>query len=336
MKTDLVRWKNLDRSRELMSAVVIVEPMKAEIVQVPIPQPGPSEVRIRVQGCGVCASNLPPWEGRPWFKYPMEPGALGHEGWGYVDAVGTDVKEFSVGDRVTMLSYHAYAQYDLAESNTVVKLPESLSEVPFPGEPLSCAMNIFRRADIGHGQTLAIVGIGFLGSLLIQLAAAIGAKIVAIDRRAWALEVAKDFGAQKTILLDDHHQVIQQVNEWSGGEFCDRVMEATGHQIALDLAGELTRVRGKLIVAGYHQDGLRQVNMQLWNWRGLDVINAHERDPQVYVDGLHAAVQAVEQGKLRPERLLTHHFSLRRFSDAIMEQKERLPGFMKAVTVMEE
>ena len=47
------------------------------------------------------------------------------------------------------------------------------------------------------------------------------------------------------------------------------------------------------MIAGYHQDGLRQVNMQLWNWRGIDVINAHERDPRVYISGMHAAANAI-------------------------------------------
>jgi threonine dehydrogenase-like Zn-dependent dehydrogenase len=330
----LSRSGPIDSSKELMSAVVIVEPMKAELVQVPIPEPGPGEVRIRVQGCGVCASNLPPWEGRPWFKYPMEPGALGHEGWGYIDAIGTGVKGFNVGDHVTMLSYHAYAQYDIAASSAVVKLPVSLVGTPFPGEPLSCAVNIFKRADIREGQTLTIVGIGFLGSLLVQLACGAGANVVAIDRRPCALEIAKEFGAQKTIQLNENYPVIEQVSQWTNGEFCDRVIEATGKQNTLDLATEITKIRGKLIIAGYHQDGLRQVNMQLWNWRGLDVINAHERDPQVYIDGLHAAVEAVEQGKITPHRLLTHNYPLTQFADALNGQKERAPGFMKAITTL--
>jgi hypothetical protein len=58
--------------------------------------------------------------------------------------------------------------------------------------------------------------------------------------------------------------------------------------VAADLAGELCAERGRLVIAGYHQDGMRQVNVQLWNWRGIDVINAHERDPQAYVDGMRA------------------------------------------------
>ena len=80
------------------------------------------------------------------------------------------------------------------------------------------------------------------------------------------------------------------MKELTDGRWCERVIEAVGLQWPLDLAGELTGERGRLVIAGYHQDGPRQVNMQLWNWRGIDVINAHERDPQRYVDGMRAAV----------------------------------------------
>ena len=64
----------------------------------------------------------------------------------------------------------------------------------------------------------------------------------------------------------------------TAGRLCERVIEAVGKQWPLDLAGELVGYGGKLIIAGYHQDGPRQVNMQSWNWKGIDVINAHERD----------------------------------------------------------
>jgi threonine dehydrogenase-like Zn-dependent dehydrogenase len=71
-----------------MRAAVLVEPGRFGVVEATRPTPGPAQVRVRVEGCGVCASNVPPFEGREWFKYPMEPGRLGHEAWGRVDAVG--------------------------------------------------------------------------------------------------------------------------------------------------------------------------------------------------------------------------------------------------------
>lgn len=316
-----------------MRAAVLAAPGEVRMEETPLPEPGPDQVRIRLEGCGVCASNLPLWEGREWFDYPVEAGSPGHEGWGTVDAVGSEVDWLEVGDRVAALSYRAYAEYDLADAGGVVQLPDSLEGMPFPGEPLGCAMNIFRRSGIEPGQTVAIVGIGFLGALLTQMASRAGARVIAISRRPFSLEVARQMGAAQVTALDDHHRIIEQVSAWTGGEFCDRVIEAVGLEWPLNLAGELTRVRGRLVVAGFHQDGMRSVDMQLWNWRGLDVSNAHERDPAVYVQGIREAVDAVASGALDPSPLFTHRFGLDELGRALDASTERPDGFLKALVV---
>lgn len=314
-----------------MRAAVVAAPGVIRVDEVALPEPGPGQVRVRLEGCGVCASNLTPWEGPEWMQFPTEPGGLGHEGWGVIDAVGEGVEGLAVGDRVAALSYHAYAEYDLAEAGAVVPLPPELAGKPFPGEPLGCAMNIFRRADIRAGQTVAIIGIGFLGALLTRLAANAGARVIAISRRPFSLDVAREMGAAETIPMDDHSAIIEQVKALTEGRFCERVIEAVGKQWPLDLAGELTAERGKLIVAGYHQDGPRQVNLWLWNWRGIDVINAHERDPQTYADGIREAVAAVASGRLDPSRLYTHTYPLERLDEALNATRDRPDGFLKAL-----
>ena len=101
--------------------------------------------------------------------------------------------------------------------------------------------------------------------------------------------------------------------------------------MAAEPLGELTRERGRLVVAGYHQDGLRSVNVQLWNWRGLDVINAHERDPAVYLRGMRDAVEAVRSGRIDPATLFTHTFPLERLGEALDMTAQRPDGFMKAL-----
>lgn len=319
---------------DTMRAAVVMEPGQIRIDVVPVPVPGPDEVLIRLEGCGVCASNLPPWQGQPWFTYPFAPGALGHEGWGVIAGVGANVTEWQIGDRVAALSQNAYAEYDVADRHAVVRLPDALYSQPFPGEPLGCALNIFRRSDIRAGQTVAIVGVGFLGALLTRLAARAGARVIAISRRPYALEVAQNMGAAETFPMEDHWQIIEQVKQWTEGRFCDVVIEAVGKQWPLDLAAELTRERGRLIIAGYHQDGLRQVNMQLWNWRGLDVINAHEREQRIYIDGIRDAAQMVGDGILAPASLYTHVFSLEQLGDALNATRDRPDGFMKALVRM--
>jgi threonine dehydrogenase-like Zn-dependent dehydrogenase len=273
------------------------------------------------------------WEGRPWFEYPLPGGAPGHEGWGVIDAVGPGVDGLAPGDRVAALSVRAFAEYDLAQADAVVPLPAALATQPFPGEPLGCAVNVFRRAGIRRGDTVVVIGIGFLGAVVTRLASRAGARVVAVSRRPFALEVARGQGAELMLPLADHGRVVREVERVTGGAGADCVIEAVGLQEPLDLAGQLTRVRGRLVVAGYHQDGMRQVNMQLWNWRGIDVINAHERDPGTALDGIRGAIQAVTDGTLDPAPLYTHRFELGELDQALDTMRRRPDGFLKALVV---
>jgi threonine dehydrogenase-like Zn-dependent dehydrogenase len=316
-----------------MRAAVVTAPGRASVEDVARPLPGPDQVLIRLEGCGVCGSNLAYWEGRSWFSYPGEPGAPGHEGWGIVDAVGPNVRSVEPGDRVATLAAHAYAQYDLAPADEVVALPSALDRLPFPGEPLGCAMNAFRRGEVESGQTVVVIGIGFLGALLTRLASRCGARVIAVSRRPYALEVARAQGADLALSSDDRDAVVRAVADATGGAGADRVFEVVGLQAPLDLAGELTRIRGRLIIAGYHQDGSRQVNMQLWNWRGLDVVNAHERDPAEYLAGIREAVAAVQDGRVDLHPLLTHRYPLDRLDEALEAMRTRPDGFLKAVVL---
>src|SRR5262245_63353065 len=92
-----------------MLAAVIAGSQKTEIVEAAIPEPSAHEVRVKIEGCGVSLSNIPLWEGRNWFNYPRDAGAPGREAWGRIDAIGSEVKNLSPGDRVTMISYYALA-----------------------------------------------------------------------------------------------------------------------------------------------------------------------------------------------------------------------------------
>jgi threonine dehydrogenase-like Zn-dependent dehydrogenase len=299
----------MSNALQTMRAAVVVEPGRIEIEEVALPEPEANQVRVRLEGCGVCAPTCRRGKASPGSPIRLHLASWDTKVGAQSMPVGSDVQNFKVGDRVAMLSNNAYAEYDVADINSVVPLPQELEGQPFPGEPLGCAINIFKRSDIKAGQTVAIVGIGFLGALLTRFASDAGARVIAISRRPYSLEVARSMGAAETIAMDDHWQIIERVKELTGGVFCDIVIEAVGKQWPLDLAAELTRERGRLIVAGYHQDGPRQVNMQLWNWRGLDVINAHEREHQVYIDGISAAADAVANRVLDPTSAV--HSSLR-------------------------
>lgn len=158
--------------------------------------------------------------------------------------------------------------------------------------------------------------------------------MIAISRRASSQELARHYGAAETIVMDDHWRIIEDVKRLTGDALCQRVIECVGKQWPLDLAGELVGFGGKLVVAGYHQDGPRQVNMQMWNWKGIDGINAHERDEQVQIQGLRDAVDAVASGRLDPRPLYTHRYPLARLGEALDATRDKPDGFVKALVTL--
>ena len=178
---------------------------------------------------------------------------------------------------------------------------------------------------------MAIVGIGFLGAVLTRLASEAGARVIAISRRQESLDLGRRFGAAETVAMDDHPRIVETVDALTGGRMCERVIEAVGKQWPLDLAGELVGFGGRLGVAGYHQDGPRQVNMQAWNWKGIDVVNAHERDPDICRRGLREAVEAVASGRIDPAALYTHRYPLARLGEALAATRDKPAGFVKAL-----
>ncbi len=186
-------------ARPTMRAAVLIGPRRFEVREVPRPDPGPGQVRVRIEGCGVCGSNLPVWQGRPWFSYPLPPGAPGHEAWGRVDAVGPDVTDVEPGQRVAGLSGAGLAEHDLFDRAGLVSLPASLDGHDVPAEPLGCALNAFRRSEIRPGDTVAVIGVGFLGALLVRLAAGAGARVIAISRRRFSLDLARGLGATRLV-----------------------------------------------------------------------------------------------------------------------------------------
>lgn len=272
-------------------AAVLAGPGRTLVAERPVSEPRPGEVLVHVEGCGVCGSSLPLWEGRPWFTYPVAPGAPGHEVWGRTED----------DRRVTGLSGHGFAEFDVLRENELVELPAELDDVPFPGEAFGCAVNVVRRANVRTDEAIAVVGMGFLGTVVAKLCEVRGARVTAVRR-----------------------------GEAPEGEFA-RVIEAAGTQASLDTAARLVATGGTLVIAGYHQDGLRTVDLQSWNWRGLDVVNAHERDPQVALEGIEEAVRLASSGELDVAGLVTDTFRLEELHEAFAAASRRRPGFLKAV-----
>jgi threonine dehydrogenase-like Zn-dependent dehydrogenase len=314
-----------------MRAAVMAAPGRFEVREAPRPAPGPGQLLVRVEGSGLCGSNLPVWEGRPWFTYPLAPGAPGHEGYGRVAGAGAGAEtRLEEGTRVAFLSGAAFAEYEVVDAASALRIPEALGDRPFPGEPFACAVNVFRRARVRRGDTVAVVGMGFIGAAVARLAVAAGARVLAVARRPFALALAERVGAEP-IPWGEGGAVIDEVRRRTGGALCDVAVEAVGLQAPLDVASSLVRERGRLVIAGFHQDGLRTVDLCAWNWRAIDVVNAHERDPAVMMDAMRAAAEQVVAGALDVAQLVTHAFPLERIDDAFAALRDRPDGFLKGV-----
>jgi D-arabinose 1-dehydrogenase-like Zn-dependent alcohol dehydrogenase len=213
-----------------MRAVQVAQPGgPLELVEREIPEPGPGNVRIKVQACGICHSDSFTKDGLwPGIEYPRVPG---HEVIGLVDALGPGLAGWNVGERVGVgwhggycgycdacrrgdafacetetlvtgiTSDGGYADYMIAPSTALARVPDELSAVE--AAPLMCAgittFNALRNSGAKPGEVVAVLGIGGLGHLGVQFAAKSGFKTVAIARGADKAPLASQLGAHHYI-----------------------------------------------------------------------------------------------------------------------------------------
>jgi threonine dehydrogenase-like Zn-dependent dehydrogenase len=311
-----------------MKAYILTGEAQGVVDNIPLPSINEEEVLIKVIACGVCAT-----EAYVWRKGIDAPRMLGHEPVGIIVDKGKGVKGFDIGDRVTGLITNAFAEYAKVHYRDIVKVPDELDDLEALGEPLSCLISAAERTPIKLGQDVAIIGAGFMGLGFLQLARIKGAgKVIAIDIREESLSNAKRFGANFTFSpseIPDDYKIVRWEHMFSRG--IPVVVEASGTQSGLDLAGEMTAVHGTLSILGYHQGGLRNVNMELWNWKAITVINAHERRNKVHIECMKAGLELIRQKRLNMKGLITHIFSLEEVDKAFKALIEKPSGFIKAV-----
>jgi D-arabinose 1-dehydrogenase-like Zn-dependent alcohol dehydrogenase len=213
-----------------MRAVQVSQPKgPLELVEREVPEPGPGEVRIKIEACGICHSDTYTKDGLyPGMQYPRVPG---HEVIGIVDAVGANVPGWSAGQRVGVgwhggncgycdtcrrgdgfaceteslvtgiTSDGGYADYMVAPASALARVPDELGSVE--AAPLMCAgittFNALRNSGARPGEVVAVLGIGGLGHLGVQFAAKLGFKTVAIARGQDKVPLAHQLGAHHYI-----------------------------------------------------------------------------------------------------------------------------------------
>jgi D-arabinose 1-dehydrogenase-like Zn-dependent alcohol dehydrogenase len=243
-------------------------------VRRPIPSPGPGEVRVRVQACGVCGSDLFLQDGG--FASAPLPIVPGHEAAGVVDAVGDGVAALSVGDQVALYYIttppgdrwaaagapnrspdvrRMGVDVDGAFAEFVLRPVEALVRPPSPVDPAALAvltdavatpLHALRRvARVQPGETVAIVGIGGLGSNAVQLARHFGARVIAVSRSKSKLDLAERLGADRCVRAGKGSEV-EAVRALTDGIGADVVLQcadsAEAYAGAISMAGPGSRV----------------------------------------------------------------------------------------------
>ena len=234
----------------------VVAPSRIEIMEEELPKLRDSEVLLKTISVGMCHTDLPAFlgvMGTSVSKYGYArlgvgeeayPTAPGHEPVAKVVEVGKDVKNFKVGQVVGGFG-GGYADYIVIEDTNRMycEIPQGIKPVKYCcAEPLGCIVNIVREASCEYGETVAVVGCGFMGLMIIAGLRKSGAKkIVAIDLLDNKLEIAQKYGATDVLNPLKCGEIDDAAYELTDGHFFDVVVEITGSLKGLETAGKIIR-----------------------------------------------------------------------------------------------
>jgi D-arabinose 1-dehydrogenase-like Zn-dependent alcohol dehydrogenase len=333
----------------MKAALLVANNEPFAIRDIPATEPGPGQVRIRMRASGVCGTDVHAWHGH--LPLPIKlPAVIGHEPVGTIEKLGPGVTHLRVGDRVGVQWHQrgdgrciycqrgepiycqnvttwvqlggGHSELMIAEASGCTLLPDSISWED--AAPLFCAgftvMSGYRNANPQTGDRVAVLGLGGLGHLAVQFAAALGHEVIAVTNSDDKRALAKELGAHEVLVVKQH----------AGNE----LMAIGGADIALSTgnsfkqAGEIVtglRPGGRLIIMGVGGDALapdpltllfRQISVKgsSQNRRSdlieaLDLVARGKVKPKLEVyplDEVNKAMKRVEEGKARFRAVLRH------------------------------
>ncbi len=323
-----------------MRAAVFVGPNRPlELATVPRPEPAPGELLVRVAACGLCHSDLHYLDhGVRTFKPP--PLILGHEISGTVAALGPGVEERWRGARVLLSSLvtcgaclqcrtgrenicanskmignsvdGGFAEFVAMPARDVMPMP---AEIPLEdgcviGDALTTAYHaVARRGAIAPGETVAVFGCGGVGSSVVQVAAMLGARVIAVDVDPRKLALARELGAAVTVDGDDP-DVVKAVRRETGGAGVDAAIEAIGLPATQEKALASLRAGGRVVLLGFAAEPMSLPGGRV-TYRELTVIGTlgcRNVDFPLVLD-------LVRRGRLSIAPLVTHRHRLEEIND---------------------
>ena len=315
-----------------MKAALLTGPEKIEIDEVAEPWPAPGEVMIQPEIAGICGTDVSFFLGHRSVPFPF---VLGHEVVGRVSGVGEGVTQFKPGERVIVEPNYpcgtcrlclagrgavcaqkksmgvnvpgCFAQQATAPAEFVWRVPESISDEDAATlEPLAVSMHALLKSGARAGDTVAVLGCGVVGLLLIQAAVAAGVRVIAHDRLAEKLAMACALGAAAGPGMEDAERLWQKENVTT-------VFECAGASVTVELALKAAPRGAQVILLGLSSAPASFMPMRLVR-EGIDLrtsmIYDHPADFE-YVIGL------VAKGELHPAAVVTHTRPFDRVGEAL-------------------
>jgi len=311
------------------------------------------ELVVEVKSSGICSSDVKMAKrGHPILDMYGMPFVGGHEFAGKVKELGSNVEDINVGDRVVVswitpcleCYYCKLGLFQFCENakDTLIQPAGFSEEVKIPKEhqktriyrfskdleyekaaltePVACALNGIRNTDIKIGDTVVILGMGFMGLLILQLSYLAGAaRVIAVDSVPERLNIAKNLGA-KEIINFKKKNTIKSIKELTNGHGADIVIEATGHISAYKQAVELGR-KGSTILyfGGLPNNQKLDIDPNIIHYKQLSVKGSYSYTTQTFRDGL----KLIEEEKIELSSLITDHYKLDDLKEAVMKASEK-------------
>ena len=329
-----------------MNAAVLRGPRSLSIEARPSIVPGAGEVVVQVDGAGLCGTDFRIWNGDRAVEYPR---VMGHELVGRVLSMGPDVRGHAIGQPVAVEPNYSCGHCPLCrEGNKNLCLSRTAIGIdvdggfadevvvparccwPMPAdvapdqmllvEPLAVVVRAVRRGVPQAGETAAVLGVGALGLLAIQVLKARGCRVLAVGRSARRLPLARELGADLVATTDagDHVAAAQAI---SGREGVDLVIETAGTAPAVAQAVELCRPGGRVVLTGLPHEPTALEFFWVVR-REINILGS-----MIYQDEFPEALALLGSGQVNGRRLLTHQFPLERIDDAF--EAHRAPDSIK-------
>ncbi len=314
------------------------QPLKIE--EVDRPSPGPGEILVKVAACGVCHTDLHYIDhGVPTFKKP--PLILGHETSGVVEELGEGVTAFKTGDKVllpavlscgtcrfcrtgreniceNMIMFGnnmdgAYAEYVKAPAKDTFSLPDEipLQEGAIIADAITTPFHaVVNRGEVRPGDKTVVFGCGGVGLNLVQIAAALGAQVIAVDILDSKLEWARKLGAFEALNPEKVERIDKEVRKLTGGG-ADIAFEAIGNPRTMEQAFACLRQGGRLVIVGYSPENMN-LNLGRVMYREMEVVGSLGCRPVDYP----RVIELARSGKIRVADLVTKKVPLEEINSA--------------------